>query len=228
MYPLIAPPTPHQLEADKAEIDASFEKAFAILDQLSKDTDSLKASEIARTERLDTALAEVESVIGELKTASRRREEETRRTTDEVRGLKDLIPKAIEGNKEATDMRLKELNTELKSLKTLMAQRMNPAQPATYGSNNNRFAGTSPNASGGPQQGPNLGSSQTSSTPNSDNATKPATGSGGPTSEATPSPRPTTSRVEIPAWQKAAVKSSPAVTTTLADSSKEGSSGSAS
>jgi peroxin-14 len=123
---MIAPPTTPQLEQDKQAIDESFEKAFSLLDQLAKDTETLKASEQSRTERLDTALTEVESVIGELKTASRRREEESRRIADEVRGLKDLIPKAMEGQKENSDARLKELNTELKSLKTLMSQRMNP------------------------------------------------------------------------------------------------------
>jgi peroxin-14 len=128
---MIAPPTAPQLEQDKKAIDESFEKAFSLLDQLAKDTETLNTSEQARTERLDTALAEVENVVSELKIASRRREEESRRISDEVRGLKDLIPKAMEGQKENTDIRLKELNTELKSLKTLMGQRMNPtAQPS--------------------------------------------------------------------------------------------------
>jgi peroxin-14 len=131
---MIAPPTPAQLEQDKKAIDDSFEKAFSLLDQLAKDTETLKSSEQARTERLDAALTEVESVIGDLKTASRRREEESRRINEEVRGLKDLIPKAMEGQREATDTRLKELNTELKSLKVLMGQRMNPASSTTTSS----------------------------------------------------------------------------------------------
>ncbi len=131
MYPLIAPPTEPQLNEDKRLIDESFEKAFSLLDQLAKDTESLKASEQARTERLDTALTEVEAVIGELKTASRRREDDSRRISDEVRGLKDLIPRALDGQKESTDTRLRELNTELKSLKTLMGQRMNPGASST-------------------------------------------------------------------------------------------------
>ncbi|KAA8566776.1 hypothetical protein MFRU_054g00350 [Monilinia fructicola] len=127
IYPIIAPPTPPQLEQDKKEIDDSFEKAFSLLDQLAKDTETLKTSEQERTERLDIALTEVETVINELKSASRRRDEESRRIGDEVRGLKDLIPRAMEGQKEATDNRLKELAVELKSLKTLMGQRMNPS-----------------------------------------------------------------------------------------------------
>ncbi|KAK6594197.1 peroxisomal membrane anchor protein [Botrytis cinerea] len=111
IYPVIAPPTPPQLEQDKKEIDDSFEKAFSLLDQLAKDTETLKTTEQERTERLDIALTEVETVINELKSASRRRDEESR---------------PMEGQKEVTDSRLKELAVEMKSLKTLMGQRMNP------------------------------------------------------------------------------------------------------
>lgn len=129
---MIAPPTAPQLEQDKQAIDESFDKAFILLDQLAKDTEVLKSSEEARTDRLDSALAEVEGAIGELKSVSRRREEESRRISDDVRGLRDLIPKAMDSQKESTEIRLKELNTELKSLKTLMGQRMNaPAPPST-------------------------------------------------------------------------------------------------
>ncbi len=124
IYPIIAPPTPPQLEQDKASIDASFKKAFALLDQLSTDTSALKASEAARTEHLDTALRDVEEVVSELKTASRRREDEGRRISEEVRALKGLIPKALEGQKDLTDGRMRELGSELKSLKTLVGNRM--------------------------------------------------------------------------------------------------------
>ncbi|KAF2226263.1 peroxisomal membrane anchor protein conserved region-domain-containing protein [Elsinoe ampelina] len=128
IYPVIAPPTPPQLEQDKASIDASFDKAFALLEQLSTDTEELKASEKSRTERLDVALTEVESVITYMKDATRRRDEEVRRTNDEVRSLRDLIPKAIKAQEESADTRLKELAKEMQSLKTLIANRVNPGR----------------------------------------------------------------------------------------------------
>lgn len=229
VYPMIAPPTAPQLEQDKQEIDESFERAFDLLDQLAKDTESLKESEESRTARLDSALEEVESVISDLKSASRRREEETKRISDEVHGLKDLIPKAIEGQKESTDNRLKELNTELKSLKTLMGQRMNPppaSSPGPY---------TRPAAAGV--------SSPTSSTPSNVNAAasgeaaagpKPASvtsgggvesiaslqgRSGSPFNAGTPP-----GRAAIPAWQMAAAnKSTNAANTTSGSGSQEAS-----
>ncbi|PMD55669.1 uncharacterized protein K444DRAFT_567715 [Hyaloscypha bicolor E] len=219
VYPIIAPPTPPQLESDKKAIDDSFEKAFSLLDQLAKDTEELKSSEQARTERLDAALTEVESVINELKTSSKRREEESRRIGDEVRGLKDLIPKAMEGQKETTDSRLRELNTELKSLKTLMGQRMNPgATTSTNPYGRTSGIGSSPAATS-TNTNTNGSSFADATTP------KPASVSNGTGTEAVASlqSRSSTpfntgvpaSKAAIPVWQMAATnKSSSSVNTT--------------
>lgn len=136
--PLIAPPTPPQLEQDKENIDEQFSRAFTLIEQLSTDTAALKAAEEARTERLDGALKDVESLVADLKNSSRRRDDETRRISDEVKSLKDAIPKALEGAREGNENRLKELGTELKSLKTLLGNRLggsgaSPAAGRTVG-----------------------------------------------------------------------------------------------
>lgn len=128
---MIAPPTLPQIEQDKKEIVESFERAFALIDQLAKDTEELKALENSRTTRFDTALTEVENALSNLKTSSRRGEDESRRITDEVRGLKELIPKAMEEQKEINESQLKELNNELRSLKKLLGQRMNSSVPSS-------------------------------------------------------------------------------------------------
>ncbi|KAF2097402.1 hypothetical protein NA57DRAFT_22523, partial [Rhizodiscina lignyota] len=129
IIPLIAPPTPPQLESDKAHVDASFERAFALLDQLSTDTATLKDSEEQRTSKLDAALLDLEETVKILKDADRRRDDDARRTADEVRGLRDLIPKALDANKESQESRLRELGTELKSLKTLVGNRIGGPRP---------------------------------------------------------------------------------------------------
>ncbi|MCJ1389160.1 peroxisomal membrane protein pex14 [Xylographa bjoerkii] len=131
VMPLISPPTPPQLEQDKASIDASFSRAFSLIDQLATDTATLKSAEAERTERLDTALQEVEAVISELKAANKRREDDSRRIGDEVRGLKEMIPKALEGWKAEEDVKLKELGAGLKSLKILVGNRVGGDQSTT-------------------------------------------------------------------------------------------------
>ncbi|KAL2161988.1 hypothetical protein VTH06DRAFT_7773 [Thermothelomyces fergusii] len=135
VYPLIAPPTPERLEQDKKSIDEQFEKTFALVEQLAKDTEALKAAEKERTERLDTALAELETTISELKSANKRRDDEAQRMRDDLQNIRDSIPRGLNNQKELTDTRLREINAELKSLKTLITQRMSPAAtPSPVGS----------------------------------------------------------------------------------------------
>ncbi|KAG8525938.1 uncharacterized protein KY384_000700 [Bacidia gigantensis] len=124
ILPLIAPPTPPQLEQDKAAIDESFEKAFALIDQLASDTATLKASEADRQEKLDTTLKDVDTVIADLKATNARRETENRIAADQIQGLKDLVPRALEGWKANGDARLDELSQEMQSLKRLLENRV--------------------------------------------------------------------------------------------------------
>ena len=124
VVPLISPPTPPQLEADKAAIDASFNRAFALIDQLITDTAALKASETERTEKLDSTLKDVDSVIEDLKAANSRREAESRIIADQVQGLKELVPKALEGWKASEDKKLEDLSFEVQSLKKLLENKV--------------------------------------------------------------------------------------------------------
>ncbi|KAH8897020.1 hypothetical protein GQ53DRAFT_742863 [Thozetella sp. PMI_491] len=155
VYPLVSPPTPERLEQDKKSIDEQFDRTFALVEQLAKDTEALKAAETERTEKLDTALAELEAVIQELKTANRRREDEAQRVREEVKNLKATVPQAMENQKEATDRRMRDLNTELKSLKTLIAQRMAPqSTPAGVGNYLRPSSGNTAPAPGGSAPAP--------------------------------------------------------------------------
>lgn len=218
ILPLISPPTPPQLEQDKASIDESFKRAFDLLEQLDKDTTALKEAEESRTQRLDSALTDMENVVGTLSESSKRQGEDNRRIEDDVRGLRDLIPKALEAQKEATDARLKELSTELKSLKTLVGNRMGAgaARPPTmtpsyYGmpqtqtptpNVNGTPAASTPaqqstpvNTPGEQPSNPTDGQSSSAATPT---AEKPQTSS--------PYARLGSGRAAIPAWQMAAAK----------------------
>ena len=93
VYPLVAPPTPEKLEQDKQQIEEQFDRAFALVEQLAKDTEELKTTEQQRSEKLDNALSELETVMADLKTANRRRDDDAQRIREEIQGLKDAIPK---------------------------------------------------------------------------------------------------------------------------------------
>lgn len=231
ILPVISPPTAPQLEQDKASVDESFKRAFDLLEQLNTDTAALKASEEARTTRLDNALGEVESVLASLKESSKRQGDDNRRIEDDVRGLRDLIPKALDAQKEANDNRLKELSTELKSLKTLVGNRMSapapaPRAPATpyYGMPNQQQS-QSPaptNGTSTPAATPAAPTEQTNATASTETKASPAMPGGASTgavngtaspSASTPTAekpvqswRGTQGRAAIPAWQMAAAK----------------------
>ncbi|KAL5378016.1 hypothetical protein DPSP01_009458 [Paraphaeosphaeria sporulosa] len=229
IVPLIAPPTPPQLEQDKASIDESFKRAFDLLDQLNTDTSALKASEEARTARLDNALGEMESVLASLKESSKRQGDDNRRIEDDVRGLRDLIPKALDAQKDATDTRLKELSSELKSLKTLVGNRMGagaarpPATttpPSYYGSGQPLgSAPTANNISGAATPTPAPVSAPATPAPEQPTASTSVSDSQGTSAGTTPAPAPekpaaasspygrmANGRAAIPAWQMAAAK----------------------
>ncbi|PTB67189.1 hypothetical protein BBK36DRAFT_1095752, partial [Trichoderma citrinoviride] len=212
VYPLVAPPTPEKLEQDKKSIEEQFDKAFALVEQLSKDTEALKDAEKQRTERLDVTLADLETIMAELKTANKRREDDAQRIRDEVQGLKDAIPRAMNNQKELTDNRLAEINTELTSLKTLVSQRMNansnPTASSGYFRGANGINGTngtngvnsgtaSPTAAAA--QSPNESAAETSTTPKADTGKGPAQNKFGRASGLSIG----SGKASIPAWQMA-------------------------
>jgi peroxin-14 len=159
---------------------------------------------------LDTALTELETVIGDLKAANRRREYEAQRVRDDVQGLKDSLPRALETQKEATDNRLREVNTELKSLKTLITQRMNPTSTSTSVSNYLRPSSGNAAPSGGAATPPVA--SAASDVENADAGGKteeqPKTAEGPATAGRNSPFSSGMTRASIPSWQRAAAANS--------------------
>jgi peroxin-14 len=64
-----------------------------------------------------------------MKEANEHRETESRRMAREMTEIREQIPKSIEKEREGTDARLKDLGAEMKSLKTLVANRMAGGAP---------------------------------------------------------------------------------------------------
>lgn len=244
--PLIAPPTPPQLEQDKAAIDEQFNRAFALLDTLSQDTNELKEAEKQRTMKLDAAINDIESIVAELKAANLKREDEARRMESEVKSMKDSLPRAIDSVRDGSERQLKELSNELASLKTLMSNRV--------GSTNNPMFNAQAHAinSRSPDSAPPVRSGSSTSVPGSEiapgsksnvtgvngvattpafttpNTTYSASSGGAPASSnsARPSFSNSGSKAAIPAWQMAAQKatatSSPATTGASLASQQDG------
>lgn len=223
--PLIAPPTLPQLEQDKAAIDEQFNRAFALLDTLSEDTSKLKEAEQERTKRLDSAIADIETIVADLKTANQRREDDSRRMETEIKNMRDSLPRAIDTVKEGSEKQLRELSSELSSLKSLMQNRA-----ASSSASFNIPRAPKPDASSMPYtpsaRTPNVGTPTTETAPGSTGNITGVNGAGTVPSFAVPNGAGTSSasttasaakpattnlgygagKVSIPAWQLAAQK----------------------
>lgn len=214
VLPLIKPPTPPQLSQDKSTIDESFEKAFSLLEQLEADTKTLKEAEESRTSRLDSALSELETVVTSLKESDRRREDDARRNADELRLLRDLIPKALESEKSATEGKLKDLGTELKSLKTLVGNRMGGSASGSghratgsYGTNGTFSSNAAPHVAANPSPtAPSDAIAATEVVASTSSSASPATTPAATGQNPGSFPRFGGGKAAIPAWQMAAAK----------------------
>ncbi|KAL5607399.1 hypothetical protein FOBRF1_007896 [Fusarium oxysporum] len=244
VYPMVAPPTPEKLEQDKKSIEDQFDRAFTLVEQLAKDTESLKNAEKERTEKLDAAIADLETVMTDLKAANRRREDDATRIRDEVQSLKDAIPKALENQKGLTDNRLKEINTELTSLKTLVSQRMTTPSSTTGSSTMNTYMRGTAGTVGASGSSSAATPAASTSTPAAKTNGEKATVESATTTPAAEVPKPTfpsapqlnrsssplanmTGKKSIPAWQMAMANQNDTSSTQVkADESKPGASSS--
>lgn len=210
IVPLIAPPTPPQLEQDKSSIDAAFDKTFALLDQVVSDTEKLKQSEADRTERLDTALKEVEAVLAELKASAAARQDDDNNLNKTVQDLQKMVPKAIQTHADSADAKLRDLAGEVKSLKTLLSNKVGAAagvpRPGSNGAGNGVANGTSAPGASSDSQTQIQASTQSNGVtpkPSIDNFRASETDS----SAGSPYARLMNGRAAIPAWQMAAAGS---------------------
>ena len=181
---------------------------------MTTDTAEIKASETERTEKLDTTIRDVNTVVADLKAANTRREAESRIIADQVAGLKQLVPQSLEQWKQNGDARLEELGLELQSLKKLLENRVGKsAAMPTY---------TPPP----PKNSAHYGAAATSetSTPNAEPAgdsAAPAPGGMVPKRDSSSPKRTSGGRAAIPAWQMAAANKSTASSTNGEGSTSE-------
>jgi peroxin-14 len=93
VVPLIKPPTPAELESDKALVTAKFDEAQQILETLRAETTELKESQEQQRQKVEEALQSVEKAVDELKESGSRREADIRGFKADIDAIRELIPK---------------------------------------------------------------------------------------------------------------------------------------
>ncbi|AOW05173.1 YALI0E09405p [Yarrowia lipolytica CLIB122] len=123
LMPLILPPTPPSLEADKEALEAEFARVQGLLDQVQQDTEEVKNSQVEVAKRVTDALKGVEETIDQLKSQTKKRDDEMKLVTAEVERIRDRLPKNIDKLKDSQEQGLADIQSELKSLKQLLSTR---------------------------------------------------------------------------------------------------------
>ena len=97
--PLIKPPTPAELEADKALVTAKFDEAQQILEALKAETTELKESQEKQRLKVEETLQSVQKAVLELQESGNRREADIRGFKADIDSIRELIPRVPSSQK---------------------------------------------------------------------------------------------------------------------------------
>ncbi|KAG0005037.1 peroxisomal membrane protein pex14 [Entomortierella chlamydospora] len=197
-------PSQEELEMDKKKLDEQFEEIEKSLAEV-KDSTTVVAKNVEdQTAHVKESLEGMSGVLDTMKTNDQKREQELTGLKTDIENIKDMIPKLMEKSKESQANVLNELQTEIKSLKSLLLNRRGPgAGPATPGS-----------ATGSVAAPWNAAYSSTSSL---SQPTTPSVAAAASAPKAAEEGGPlnfSSGKAAIPAWQLAAQKPAPAASST--------------
>ncbi|KNF03886.1 hypothetical protein PSTG_02973 [Puccinia striiformis f. sp. tritici PST-78] len=150
LIPALKPPTQTELEEAQARLEEKYDEVSGILQTIQADTEIVKKEMSQQTEKLGLAMKEVESAVEECLSGEIKRDQELHTVQREVEGLRTSVQQMIQSNKESQTAAIVDLQTELKSLKSLMAARPGiPSASNHPGSSTNGVSTrTQPNGTG--------------------------------------------------------------------------------
>ncbi|KAF8928085.1 peroxisomal membrane anchor protein conserved region-domain-containing protein [Dissophora ornata] len=207
-------PSQEELEMDKKKLDEQFEEIEKSLTEVKDSTTGVAKTVEDQTAHVKESLEGMTGVLDNMKTNDDKREQELLGLKSDIENIKTMIPKLMEKNKESQTNVLNELQTEIKSLKSLLLNRRAPGAPGAMASPaspagsaaapwNAAYTSTSTSSS----------SSVSSSQPGTPVVSTPKPEEGGAMSFLN-------NKASIPAWQLAAQKPSPSTASpVVADSS---------
>ncbi|WOO76567.1 Peroxisomal membrane protein PER10 [Vanrija pseudolonga] len=135
LTPHLQPPSSTAFQETSQALTEQYDAAAAALADLKAETEALSKSTEAERARLSAALDEVEEAARAVRDAETRWRDDMREVRGEVESVRELVPRMIEKHSAAQSAALTELQSELRSLKTLLVARQGgaaaPAQPAT-------------------------------------------------------------------------------------------------
>ncbi|KAG0198841.1 peroxisomal membrane protein pex14 [Mortierella sp. GBA30] len=191
-------PSQEELEMDKKKLDEQFDEIEKSLTEV-KDSTTVVAKNIEeQTTHVKESLEGMTGVLDGMKTNDEKREQELLGLKSDIENIKSMIPQLMEKNKESQANVLNELQTEIKSLKSLLLNRRPTSGPGASGS-----PVGSPAAPWSAAYASSPSSSSQPNTPIAASGSIPKAEEGGAMSFLN-------NKASIPAWQLAAQKVTPA------------------
>lgn len=157
LTPHLQPPSSTAFQETSASLTEQYDQAQAALDELREQTTALTAAAEAERERVSSALDDVEAAAKTVRDAEARWRDDMREVRGEVESVRELVPRLIEKHSATQSAALTELQSELRSLKTLLVARQGTAEAAPSAASANGASRTaSPAPTTSSQTGNNL------------------------------------------------------------------------
>ncbi|KAG0222553.1 peroxisomal membrane protein pex14 [Actinomortierella wolfii] len=189
-------PSQEDLELDKKKLDEQFDEIEKQLSEVKDSTSAVAKNVEEQTAHVKETLESMTGVLDGMKTNDDKREQELAGLKTDIENIKTLIPKLMEKNKESQSAVLNELQSEIKSLKSLLLNRRAPGT-MTPGA-----------ATPGAGATPAWSSYSAAASSSSGQPGTPVTGSKAEDASSS-SPSFLNTKASIPAWQLAAQKTTP-------------------
>ncbi|ORY27994.1 peroxisomal membrane anchor protein conserved region-domain-containing protein [Naematelia encephala] len=142
LLPHLQPPSSTSFQSTSAELSAQYDEASTLLKELQEETKRLQEGVEGERERVGKVVEEVEDAVKGVREGEERWRDELREMRTEVEGVRELVPRMIEKHAQSQSLALADLQTELRSLKTLLQSRQSN-QPAPNNNGNGNGNGVS-------------------------------------------------------------------------------------
>ncbi|BGP35288.1 peroxisomal membrane protein pex14 [Rhodotorula toruloides] len=140
LVPHLQPPTETDLEASQRALEAKYDEAAELLKTLQESTDAVASSLDEQRREIEKELEEVREAVKEMREGEKKRDEWAKNVGKQVDEMVKSLPSLLDKQASAQTSSLNDLQTELKSLKSLLIARRptaptaptpSPGSPAT-------------------------------------------------------------------------------------------------
>ncbi|GAA5989962.1 hypothetical protein JCM10908_002398 [Rhodotorula pacifica] len=123
LVPHLQPPTETDLEASQKALEAKYDEAALLLQTLRESTDAVATSLDEQRAEIDKELEEVREAVKEMREGEKKRDEWARNIGRQVDEMAKSLPGLLDKQASAQSSSLSDLQTELRSLKSLLIAR---------------------------------------------------------------------------------------------------------